>query len=135
MVSHLCTYGDLIDTYPAATIMHWHFRQLQRAGEQFIFAPVAGAVCTRDERQNWIREVLSAALPIVEKEARALVDQVTPHSFRAGLAGDLFREGVALQRIASICRWNTPRVVRLYAERACLSMFRETLCFRIVRRL
>ena len=127
--------GDLIDTYPAATILHWHFRRLQRDGERQIFAPVAGELCSRDDRQAWIRAVLSDALPVLERDAQHAVTDVTPHSFRAGLAGDLFREGVSLQRIASICRWHTPRVVRMYAERPSLSASRLTDGFRPIERI
>ena len=78
--------------------------------------------------------MLLAALPISEREARAAVEEVTPHSFCAGLAGDLFRAGVSLQRIQSICRWNVPRVVRIYAERPCLSASRLTEGFRLIER-
>ena len=126
--------GALIDSYPAATLLHWHFRRLQRDGEQRVFAPVAGEHCSRDDRQAWIRDTLLAALPISEREARAAVEDVTPHSFRAGLAGDLYRAGVSLQRIRSICRWNTPRVVLIYAERPCLSASRLTEGFRLIER-
>ena len=126
--------GDLLDTYPACTILHWHFRQLQRAGETRVFAPVPGASCSRTQRQAWMQEVMYAALPIVEREARAEIEKVTPHSWRPGLAGDLYREGVSLQRIESVCRWSTPKVIRLYAERPCMSMARLTNGFRLIIR-
>ena len=126
--------GDLVDTYSAATVRHWHFRRLHRDGERHVFAPVLGETCTREERQKWIREVLYDALPISEREARLAAEDASPHSFRAGLAGDLYREGVSLQRIASICRWRTPRVVRIYAERPCLSASRLTNGFRLIER-
>ena len=59
--------GDLIDSYPAATVLHWHFRRLRRDGEEVVFAPNRpGESCSRDERQAWIREVLWLALPISE---------------------------------------------------------------------
>ena len=127
--------GDVIDTYAAATLLHWHFARLRRDGETRVFAPEAGETCSRDQRQVWLREVLLAALPLAERYARASVDAVTPHSFRPGLAGDLHREGVSLQRIGSVCRWNTQRVVRLYAERPCLSTLRLTNCFRFIDRV
>ena len=127
--------GDLIDTYPAATILHWHFRRLQRDGERQVFAPVLGEICSRDDRQAWIRTALWDALPLLEREAHNAVADVTPHSFRAGLAGDLFRAGVSLQRIASICRWHTPRVVRMYAERPALAASRLTDGFRLIERV
>lgn len=127
--------GDMVDSYPAATVLHWHFRRLQRDGEQLVFAPVRGELCSRDDREAWIRQTLLAALPIEEREARAAVENVSPHSFRARLAGDLFRAGVSLQRIASICRWHVPRVVRMYAERPCLSASRLTEGFRLIQHL
>ena len=126
--------GDLLDTYPAATLLHWHFRRLRRDGERHVFAPVPGETCSRDERQTWIREALLAALPVPEREARVAVDDVTPHSFRPGVAGDLHRDGVAIQRIGAVCRWNTQRVVLIYAERPCLSSFRLTNGFRLIQR-
>ena len=126
--------GDVIDTYAAATLLHWHFARLRRDGESRVFAPVRGETCSREQRQAWLREVLLAALPSNERYARASVDAVTPHSFRPGLAGDLHREGVALARIGSICRWNTQRVVRLYAERPSLSVLRITKVFRFIDR-
>ena len=125
--------GDLIDTYPAATLLHWYFRQLRRDDERYVFAPVLGDKCTREARQDWIRDVLYQPLPIPEREARLAVEDATPHSFRAGLAGDLFREGVSLQRIKIICRWFLC-VVRTYAERPCLSMSKLTNGFRLIQR-
>ena len=127
--------GDLIDSYPAATLLLWHFRRLQRDGERHVFAPELGHTCSRDDRQELIRQALLSALPVSEREARVAVEDVSPHSFRAGLAGDLFRAGVSLQRIASICRWHAPRVVRIYAERPCLSAHRLTNGFRLIERL
>lgn len=124
--------GDLIDVYPASTILHWHFQQLRGAGEQRVFAPDTDKKCTRTLRQDWLHEVLFAALPIQEREARGLVDSVTTHSFRPGLADNLYREGVSLQRIESICRWNSHKVVRLYAERPCLSAVRLTNGFFLI---
>lgn len=126
--------GDLIATYSAATLLNWHFDQLRQAGETRVFAPTPGTAVTRDARQRWLRSALLDALPLEETEARKLVAQVSPHSFRSGLSGDLYREGVALQRIGSICRWNSMRVVRLYAERPCLSMSLLTMNFRLISR-
>ena len=126
--------GDLIATYPAATLLHWHFDQLREAGEWRVFAPVLGAAPSREARQQWLRSALLDALPISEVEARALIDDVSPHSFRAGLSGDLYREGVSQQRIMSICRWNSIKVVRIYAERPCMSMSMLTTGFRLIIR-
>ena len=107
-------------------------QQLQQEGELHIFAPVAGQAPTHDSRQAWLRTALLAALPMSEVAARALVSHVSPHSFRSGLAGDLLREGVSLQKISSVCRWWSLRAARLYAERPPLSTSRSTSNFRII---
>ena len=130
----LAPNGDLLATYPAATLLHWHFEQLREAGETRVYAPVLGESTSREARQQWLRSALLDALPIAEVEARALIDGVSPHSFRAGLSGDLFREGVAIPRIAAICRWSSMQVVRIYAERPCMSMSRLTVNFRLIVR-
>ena len=130
----LAPNGDLLATYPAATLLQWHFEQLREAGETRVYAPVLGASTTREARQQWLRSAFLDALPIAEVEARELIEGVTPHSFRAGLSGDLYREGVAIQRIAAICRWSSMRVVRIYAERPCMSMSLLTLGFRLINR-
>ena len=65
-------------------------------------------------------------------KARALVADVSPHSFWSGLAGDLHREGASLQTIGSICRWNSLAAIRIYAERPYMSMSRTTDKFHII---
>ena len=95
-----------------------------------IYAPVKGEAPTREGRQDWLRQAILQALPL-DDAARDLVVKVTPHSFRAGLAGDLYRDGVATPQIQSVCRWNSVRVVRLYAERPALLMSRSTTGFRL----
>lgn len=46
------------------------------------------------ERRRWLQRVLWAALPLDQQAARKMVTDVTPHAFRAGLAGDAHDEGV-----------------------------------------
>ena len=116
----------------AATVMGWHFEMLQASGERHVFRPVRGELTSRDTRQKWLRQALLDALPLQEHAARALVEDVTPHSFRAGLAGDLYREGIVFQTIGSVCRWNSPYAIRIYAERPCLSMSRASDDFRAI---
>ena len=115
-----------------ATLMQWHFNELRASGERHVFRPVVGQVTSREERQTWIRQALLTALPLHERKARELVHDVSPHSFRAGIAGDVAREGHSLQTVGAICRWNAQKAIRLYAERPCLSMFRQTDDFRVV---
>ena len=118
-------------TVTAAEVMRWHFARLHRDGEASVFAPVRGERPKYEDRKQWLRATLRAALPTSEVAALALVDDVSPHSFRSGAASDLLREGVSIQMIASICRWHAVKAIRLYAERPTLSMSRSTNGFRV----
>ena len=118
----------------AADVLRWHFNRLRRDGEVAVFAPVRGAKVQYENRKAWLQASLRAALPPSEVAAIALVDDVSPHSFRSGAASDLLREGVSLQMIGSVCRWRATRAIRLYAERATLSMSRTGNVFRVIPR-
>ena len=105
--------------------------QLRLAGERLVFAPVLqSTVVSRDDRQRWLRMMIAAAMPRADT-AQALVDMVTPHSFRAGLAGDLYREGADHQTIVAICRWSSTRLVLIYAQRPPLTLQRSTTTIRL----
>ena len=126
--------GKVRYTVTAAMIMRWHFERLQRDDEIRLFRPKKGETPTREARQAWLRQALWKALPMGEVKARALITDVSPHSFRAGLAGDLHREGVSLQTIGSVCRWNSVKAIRIYCERPCMSMSRTSTKFRMQAR-
>ena len=79
----------MLATLTAAQVLQWHVRALERAGETLLFRPVKGCRPTRTGRRRWLQRVLWAALPLGEHAARKMVAHVTPHAFRAGLAGDL----------------------------------------------
>lgn len=132
MYYHVSKDGMTTAVLTAATIMGWHFEVLQENGERHVFRPVRGELTSRDSRQKWLRQALFDALPLQEYTARKLVNDVTPHSFRAGLAGDLYREGIAFQVIGSVCRWNSAYAMRIYSERPCLSMSRTSDDFRAI---
>ena len=114
-----------------AQVMQWHFDQLEGAGESFVFAPVLGQAPSRTQRKAWLQDALLAALHLNETEARRLVALVSPHAFRAGLAGDLLRAGVAPQSIAIWCRWWSMRAMRLYADRQELCVSRASVGCRL----
>ena len=59
-----------------------------------MFNPVSGQRPTRQRRKQWLIKSLLAALPPEEVEARKMVQDVTAHAFRAGLAGNLLAEEV-----------------------------------------
>ena len=110
--------GSVFDTITAATILDWHFEQLREAGERKLFQPTrAAGPYRRADRQAWLRAAVAATVPAKEASAHARIHEITPHSFRAGFAADLYAEGVDLQRIASLGRWANVPVTRLYAER------------------
>ena len=124
--------GEVVDTIGAATLMAWHFEMLREAGESLVFAPTPGREATWQERTQWLRDALLAALPEDELAARQLVKDVTPHSFRPGFAGDLRREGMRLDDIALECRWIGLRNPRMYSSRSTLSAARKSANFRII---
>ena len=114
-----------------AQVMRWHFRQLDSVGESSVFEPEFGRPLSRAERKSWLQTSLLAALHLNETEARRLVALVSPHAFRAGLAGDLLRAGVAPQSIAIWCRWWSMRAMRLYADRQELCVSRVSVGCRL----
>ena len=116
----------------AAKVLTWHMKTLQRAGEEFIFRPYKGRRASRTERRRWLQRVLWAALPLDQKAARKMVTDVTPHAFRAGLAGDLHEEEVSWQGIAMWCRWHSMRAMRMYASRPPLRTARTSKAFRFM---
>ena len=61
-----------------------------------------------------------------------MISEVTPHSFRPGVAGDLLAEGKQFGEIAVECRWQGVRNVRMYAERMSLGDARMSTAFRKV---
>jgi hypothetical protein len=118
----------------AADVLQWHFNRLQRDGEVSVFTPVRGERPKYENRKVWLQAALRAALPVSEIAAIALVGDVSPHSFRSGAASDLLREGVSIPMIGSVCRWHAAKAIRLYAERATLSMSRVGNKFRVAPR-
>ena len=118
----------------AADLLDWHFRMLHAADEILIFRPQKDRKPTRAERREWLVNTLLAALPVDEEEARTLVKDVTPHAFRAGLAGDLVGADVAWRAIAMWCRWHSMRAMRMYASRQALFTVRRSLRFRVITR-
>ena len=126
--------GEVLTHLSAATILRWHFDQIRSAQEQQVFAPTPGGDVSRADRQRWLRGVLLAALPLQDESARAMVQEVTPHSFRPGMAADYLREGWQLDAIAIRCRWQGTRNARMYAERMLLADARRDTSFRSLRR-
>lgn len=121
-----------VDRVSAATIMAWHFGALQRAGEHTVFAPAPGEPPSRKDRVAWLQKVISLALPADDHRARAMIKDITPHSFRPGMAGDLLRAGIRLSRIAHLLRWSDERNVRLYGDRLPLGAARLSTRYNVI---
>ena len=124
--------GSELAHLTAAKVLTWHIRRLQRAGEVHIFRPEKGGRPSRTRHRRWLQRVLWAALPLDEQAAREMVADVTPHAFRAGLAGDLHDEDVPWQTIAMWCRWHSMRAMRMYASRPALRTARTSRRFRFI---
>ena len=111
----------------AAKVMRWHFQWMKAVGETVVFCPRGSGVSpSRDERQRWLRMILLAALPRSDTVARSLVEKVTPHSWRPGLAGDMLAEGSTDAERMRRCRWLSKRVADMYAERPSLGRQRQS---------
>lgn len=117
-----------------AQVMQWHFNQLERDGEFFVFAPEQGRAGSRARRKAWLQESLLSALHPHDIAVRKRVALVSPHAFRAGLASDLLRAGVAPQTIAIWCRWWSMRAMRMYADRQELCFARTSIGCRLFNR-
>ena len=125
--------GRVVDKVSAAAVLTWHFHALRRDGETAVFAPTVGVPNSHADRLEWLRASLLAALPSSEIAARKQVSDVTPHSFRPGLAGDLLRADKRFDEIATECRWHGTRNARMYSERAQLSAFVQSSKFNLIQ--
>lgn len=125
---------SIATTLTAAEILQWHFDMLRAAGERLIFRPALGRRPTRQERKRWLQSALLDALPLSDLEARKEVLFVTPHAFRAGIAGDLLAAEVPWDTIAIWCRWHSMRAMRMYATRPALFAKRRSHAFRTILR-
>ena len=121
-------------TLTAADLLKWHFAILATNGETLVFRPKRGERPTRHERKIWLQQALLTALPLEESDARAMVSDVTPHAWRAGIAGDLMKAEVSWNMIAMWCRWHSMRAMRMYASRPSLGAARRSALFRLIQR-
>ena len=117
----------------AADVLRWHVSRLRRDGERALYAPFANKSPTRRTRRNWLRATMWQALPMADSRARRAISKLTPHAFRAGLAGDLHRAGVPWDVIAVWCRWVSAQAMRMYASRSPLASLRVVTGFRLLR--
>ena len=103
--------GSVRRTFTAAQVLQWHMQGERSRKATDLFAPDDES---SSEFQKWLRASFKALLAEDTKEVLALVNAITPHSFRAGMAGDLDRENVSRARIKRIGRWESDRAMEQY---------------------
>ena len=116
----------------AAHLLRWHFAMLAKDSERLLFRPHVHTRPSRQDRRTWLQRALTQALPEDEVDARAVIKDVTPHAWRAGIAGDLVRAEVSWNMIAMWCRWHSMRAMRMYASRPPLGSARRSARFRLI---
>ena len=105
----------------AADILRWHVAAMSL--QDLLFEPIPGRQADRGDRQRWLRAVCQGCFTISTHASHALMN-VTPHSFRGGMAVDMLGEGASLEQIAARGRWLSRKAVKLYAGKCTLS----TMC-------
>ena len=108
--------GKLTDKFTAGLVLQWHIARRETSAGN-LFAPFGkSSKPSRRAFQVWIRESFSRLLMGPPKEIAALVAAISPHSFRAGMAGDLERERVPRLHIKKVGRWTADSAMEQYAR-------------------
>ena len=117
--------GDAGKTFTAADVLSWHIKRMRSKCAKDVFDPEGGDAFSSTKFKSWLRQSFRALLPGDSQEVEALVNAITPHSFRAGLASDLESSNVPRPRIMKAGRW--------HSERALLQYIRDRLAQRLQR--
>ena len=108
--------GKELTQFTAATILRWHIK-LRGSTKGNLFAPLGKSTTpSRRAFQAWLRASFARLLVGDAAEIAALVASITPHSFRAGMAGDLERERVPRLHIKKVGRWASDKAMEQYAR-------------------
>ena len=100
-------YGS--STITAAALLSWHMKG--RAQSDMLFRTAgSNGLLSRSRFQAWLRLSFAAALPLMSKTQVGLL---SPHSFRAGRASDLWRSKASAEMIKRAGRWASS-AFRLY---------------------
>ena len=109
-------YGHETIEFTAALILQWHIARRQTSAGN-LFAPFGtNSKPSRRAFQVWLRESFRRLLIGDVKEIAALIAAISPHSFRAGMAGDLERERVPRLHIKKVGRWTSDSAMEQYAR-------------------
>ena len=109
------TDGKQVGTFTAADVLEWRASAARsHSGKRLFTAP--GEDIDRTQFQEFLSTSFRRLLVGSTDEIVALVAAITPHSFRAGLASDLQRQGVPVKTIMKIGRWESERAMKQYVR-------------------
>ena len=99
--------GRATDHFTAGLVLQWHIAR-RGSTKGNLFSPLGSSTKpSRRAFQVWLRESFKRLLVGNRKEIDALITAISPHSFRAGMAGDLERERIPRLHIKKIGRWTS----------------------------
>ena len=106
--------GEVLHSFTAAKVLKWHLANVKSRRGKDLFAPSFGEMPSSEEFKAWLRESFRMLLVGDKREIDALVKSITPHSFRAGMAGDLERDDVPRLTIKKLGRWASNEAMEQY---------------------
>ena len=106
--------GAVIGSFTAAAVLAWQVRLTGSSQARRLFAPDGGEAPRRSECQCFMRWSFRSLLTAGKGEVSAWVATMTPHGWRAGVAGDLHREKVRPKIIMQTGRWRSRRAMEQY---------------------
>ena len=106
--------GNETGSFTAADVLSWRASVVGSSRGRRLFGSRGCGTPTRSIFQAFLRQSFKRLLPGPVGEISALVSAITPHSFRAGMASDLHRMGVAVKAIMKVGRWESERAMAQY---------------------
>ena len=109
-------HGQQVNTFTAGLVLQWHIANRGTSSGN-LFAPFgAASKPSRRALQVWLRQSFGHLLIGDVKEIASLIAAISPHSFRAGMAGDLERERIPRLHIKKVGRWTSDSAMEQYAR-------------------
>ena len=100
--------------FTAEAVLRWHVAMTGSTQVNKLFTPVFGEEPSSRDFKKWLRASFGALLVGTKTEVARLIQAITPHSFRAGMAGDLEREDIPRSTIKKLGRWHSERAMEQY---------------------
>ena len=106
--------GTSTHYFTAEAVLRWHVAMTGSTQVNKLFTPVFGEEPSSRDFKKWLRASFGALLVGTKTEVARLIQAITPHSFRAGMAGDLEREDIPRSTIKKLGRWHSERAMEQY---------------------